>query len=293
MPKARTSASCARRRSSSKRGLARPILVGRPAVVETRLERFGLSIRPGRDFTLVNPDDDPRYRDYVQTYREVAGRRGITPDAARTLVRTNATVIAQRSRCGAARPTRMLCGVEGRYMSHLRHIRDIIGLLPGVRGFRSAVARDHVARSVFPGRYAGAARSEPPRKSPNMAVLRGDACPPLRADSRRSRCCRIPISAAIDSAIGPQDAAALRELRDKLSRNRSRRRDARRHGAEPELSATSVFPNSAAEGRGQCADHAAISTPANIAYQMTKMHRRTRCRWGPILIGPAQVRRIS
>ena len=56
-------------------GLAQPILIGRPAVVEARLERFGLSIRPGRDFELINPDDDPRYRDYVQAYVEAAGRK--------------------------------------------------------------------------------------------------------------------------------------------------------------------------------------------------------------------------
>src|SRR5262249_48073358 len=73
--------------------LARPILVGRPAVIETRLSRFGLSVRPGEDFTIINPDDDPRYREYVTTYVEAAGRRGVTPEAARTIVRTNATVI--------------------------------------------------------------------------------------------------------------------------------------------------------------------------------------------------------
>src|SRR5690606_16912201 len=68
-------------------GLAQPVLIGRPNVVETRLERYGLSIRPGRDFDLINPDDDPRYREFVQAYVEAAGRRGITPDAARTIVR--------------------------------------------------------------------------------------------------------------------------------------------------------------------------------------------------------------
>ncbi len=68
-------------------GIAIPILIGRPSVVDSRLERFGLSIRPGKDFELVNPEDDPRYRDYVQTYIEVAGRKGIRPDAARTLIR--------------------------------------------------------------------------------------------------------------------------------------------------------------------------------------------------------------
>ncbi len=114
--------------------LARPILVGRPSVVQSRIERFGLSITVGDHFDLVNPEDDPRYRSYVQSYLEVAGRRGVTPDAARTLVRTNATVIAalavQRGEADA-----MLCGVEGRYMSHLRHIRDIVGSMPGVSDF--------------------------------------------------------------------------------------------------------------------------------------------------------------
>ena len=112
-------------------GLAKPILVGRPAVVDTRIARFGLSIRPGRDFELVNPEDDKRYRDYVASYLAAAGRRGVTPDAARAMVRTNTTVICalavQRGDADA-----MICGLEGRFRSKLRHIKDIIGLAPGV-----------------------------------------------------------------------------------------------------------------------------------------------------------------
>jgi len=115
-------------------GLARPILVGRPGVIEKRAERFGLSIRAGRDFALINPDDDPRYRDFVDTYIEVTGRAGVTPEVARTLVRTNATVIAALAlRRGEA--DAMICGVEGQFMNHLRQVRDIIGLAPGVRDF--------------------------------------------------------------------------------------------------------------------------------------------------------------
>src|SRR5215475_13667461 len=114
--------------------LAKPILVGRPSVVESRIKRFGLGIKAGRDFDLVNPEDDPRYRSYVQSYIDVAGRRGVTPDAARTVVRTNNTVIAalavMRGEADA-----MICGVEGRYMSHLRHVRDIIGHSPEVSDF--------------------------------------------------------------------------------------------------------------------------------------------------------------
>lgn len=113
-------------------GIARPILVARPSVLETRLQRFGLSIRPGVDFDVINPEDDPRYRDFVRSYVEIAGRRGVTPDAARTLVRTSATVISALAvRKGEA--DAMLCGIEGRFSRHLRHVRDIIGLAPGVR----------------------------------------------------------------------------------------------------------------------------------------------------------------
>jgi malate dehydrogenase (oxaloacetate-decarboxylating)(NADP+) len=113
-------------------GIAIPILVGRPNVIEVRLKRFGLSIRPGKDFELVNPEDDPRYRDYVQTYLEIAGRKGVTPDAARTLVRTNTTTIAALAlRRGDA--DAMICGLEGRFQSRLRILRDVIGLEPGVK----------------------------------------------------------------------------------------------------------------------------------------------------------------
>jgi malate dehydrogenase (oxaloacetate-decarboxylating)(NADP+) len=115
-------------------GIARPILIGRPSVVETRLKRFGLSMVPGRDFELVNPEGDPRYRDYVATYLETAGRKGITPDAARTLVRTNTTVIgALALKRGDA--DALVCGLEGRFRSNLRHIREIIALAPGAHEF--------------------------------------------------------------------------------------------------------------------------------------------------------------
>jgi malate dehydrogenase (oxaloacetate-decarboxylating)(NADP+) len=115
-------------------GLARPILIGRPAVIEARLKRFGLAIRPERDFVLINPEVDHRYRQYVELYVEAAGRKGVTPDAARTVMRTNATVIATcMVRAGDADAA--ICGVEGGFMGHLRHIRDIIGCAPGVGDF--------------------------------------------------------------------------------------------------------------------------------------------------------------
>ena len=113
-------------------GFAIPILIGRPNVIETRCERYGLTIRPGKNVAVINPDDDPRYRDYVATLIELVGRKGVTPDAAKTLIRTNSTVIAaiavMRGDADA-----MIAGLEGRFNSKLRNIRDIIGLKPGVR----------------------------------------------------------------------------------------------------------------------------------------------------------------
>ena len=83
----------------------------------------------GESFEIINPDDDPRYRDYVATYAEVAGRKGVTPDAARTTVRTSTTAIAALAvRRGEA--DAMICGLEGRFRSKLRYISDIIGLAP-------------------------------------------------------------------------------------------------------------------------------------------------------------------
>jgi malate dehydrogenase (oxaloacetate-decarboxylating)(NADP+) len=112
-------------------GIATPILIGRPHVVETRLKRHGLRIRPGVDFEIVNPEDDPRYRDYVDLLTRLAGRRGVTPEAARTMVRTNTTVIAALAlRRGDA--DAMICGLEGRFERHLRNVDLIIGRREGV-----------------------------------------------------------------------------------------------------------------------------------------------------------------
>ena len=113
-------------------GFAIPILIGRPNVIESRCARYGLTIRPGKNVDVINPEDDPRYRDYVATLVDLVGRKGVTPDAARTLVRTNTTVIAavavMRGDADA-----MIAGLEGRFNSKLRNIRDVIGLKPGVR----------------------------------------------------------------------------------------------------------------------------------------------------------------
>src|SRR5690606_4541674 len=112
-------------------GIAEPILIGRPHVIDARFKRYGLKIRPEKDFGLINPEDDPRYRHYVELLMELGGRRGITPEAARTMVRTDNTVIAalavKRNEADA-----MICGLEGRFARHLRNVNLIIGSRPGI-----------------------------------------------------------------------------------------------------------------------------------------------------------------
>ncbi|MGM4909881.1 NADP-dependent malic enzyme [Rhizobium sp. 768_B6_N1_8] len=115
-------------------GIAEPIIIGRPQVIETRLKRYGLRIRPLSDFEVINPEDDPRFREYVDLYLQLVGRRGVIPEAARTIVRTNTTVIgALALKRGEA--DALICGLEGRYEKHLRDVRQIIGKRPNVRDF--------------------------------------------------------------------------------------------------------------------------------------------------------------
>ena len=114
--------------------LAKPVLIGRPEIIQERIKRYGLAITAGVDFEVVDPRSDPRYRDYVATYLEVAGRKGVTPDVARTVVRGSPSVIGalalKRGDVDA-----LICGLEGRFQSRLAHIRDIVGMAPGVKEF--------------------------------------------------------------------------------------------------------------------------------------------------------------
>ena len=103
-----------------------PILIGRPDVIEARCERAGLKIRPGKDFQLVNPENDPRYRDYWSTYHEIMARRGVTPDLAKAIMRTNSTAIgAVMVHRGEA--DSLICGTFGQFLWHLNYVEQILG----------------------------------------------------------------------------------------------------------------------------------------------------------------------
>lgn len=127
--------------------IALPILIGRPAVIAQRIERFGLALDPIRDCEIINPEDDPRYRDYVSLFHSLVGRSGVTPETARSMVRTNTTIIgALAVKRGEA--DGLICGLQGRYIKHLRDIRSIIGLDSGVEQ-ASALSVLVLQRGVF------------------------------------------------------------------------------------------------------------------------------------------------
>jgi malate dehydrogenase (oxaloacetate-decarboxylating)(NADP+) len=110
--------------------IAKPILIGRPEVVDTRLKRFGLRIRRGKDFELVNPESDPRYREVWTEYYQIMRRKGVSPDDARVHIRQSTTLIgAMLLRRGDA--DALLCGTFGRHKDHLRHVNNVIGLRKG------------------------------------------------------------------------------------------------------------------------------------------------------------------
>jgi len=128
--------------------LANPVLIGRPEVVEMRLKRFGLRIKPGKDFELVNPESDARYREVWTEYYKAMNRKGVSPDDAKAHVRQSTTLIgAMLLRRGDG--DAMLCGTFGRHKDHLRHIANVIGLKTGASIFAAMNVLLLAKRTLF------------------------------------------------------------------------------------------------------------------------------------------------
>ncbi|MDB5807109.1 MAG: hypothetical protein JWN73_4431 [Betaproteobacteria bacterium] len=128
--------------------IARPTLIGRPAVIQNRLERFGLRIRPGVDFDLVNPEFDSRYKDYWQEYHRLTERKGITAHYAQVEMRRRHSLIgAMMMRKGDA--DGMICGTFGTHALHLPYIDQVIGLRPGIKEYAAMNGLMLPGRQVF------------------------------------------------------------------------------------------------------------------------------------------------
>jgi len=115
-------------------GLARPTLIGRPAVLEARIQRAGLRLKLGDDVAVIDPEDDPRFRQYWEAYHQRMKRNGVTPEMAKSAVRRSNTAIgALAIELGDA--DAMICGMVGRFDRHLEQVRELVGLAPGARQF--------------------------------------------------------------------------------------------------------------------------------------------------------------
>jgi malate dehydrogenase (oxaloacetate-decarboxylating)(NADP+) len=128
--------------------LAKPILIGRPAVIAQRIERYGLRMRTGRDVEVINNEDDPRYRAYWTEYHRLTGRKGVTEQLAKIEMRRRLTLIgAMMIHMGDA--DGMLCGTYGTHESHRCYIDQVIGLRKGVRTCAAMNAVIMPDRTVF------------------------------------------------------------------------------------------------------------------------------------------------
>jgi malate dehydrogenase (oxaloacetate-decarboxylating)(NADP+) len=262
--------------------IAKPILIGRPDVVESRLTRFGLSIRPGKDFHLVDPNNDSRYRDYVSTYLDVAGRHGITPSLARTLVRTSATVIsALMVRRGDA--DAMLCGLEGRFNLHRRHIEHIIGMMPGATSLY-AVSLLITSKGAFFLTDTHVHENPSAEQIAEMAIMSANHVRRFGIEPK--------IALVAHSDFGSHDDRSSRKMRQALALVRERAPALEIDGemqADTALSQATrdlVLPGSTLKGEANILVMPNLDS-ANIAFQMAKAVADA-LPVGPILIGVAQ-----
>ncbi|MFN0263316.1 NADP-dependent malic enzyme [Tepidamorphus sp. 3E244] len=262
--------------------LAEPILIGRPQVVESRLERFGLSIRPGKDFELINPEDDPRYRDYVDTFLEKTCRGGVTPDAARTIVRTNTTAIAAIA-VARGDADAMLCGLEGRFDRHLLTIRDVIGTAEGVREF-SAMSLLILSKGAY---FLADTFISPDPNAEEIAEM-------TQLCARQVRRFGITPKVALlsHSNFGSSNTASAVKMREALSilqnRDPELEVEGEMHGdtALSETLRMRIFPHSRLTGSANLLVMPTLDA-ANIAYELIKTMADA-LPVGPILVGGAK-----
>jgi len=260
-------------------GLAHPILVGRPAVIERRIQRLGLRIRPGVDVEITNIDDDPRFNDYWQLYHQIMQRKGVTPSAAKAIVRSRDVVIAALMvRRGEA--DAMLCGMVGRYARKLRYVREVLGLDAGSKGLSALSAVLNEKGVTF---FAD-------------THVQVDPCAEQIADCVRQAAFRLrlfgvtpKVALVGHSNFGSSEAPAAQKLRDAL---------ALLHARDPKLEVEGemhadlalneelrerVFPESRLKGRANLLVFGNIDA-ANAGYNLTRA-MTDGVGLGPILMG--------
>ena len=264
-------------------GLARPILIGRPQVVEQRVQRLGLRVRLGHEFELVNPESDPRFRDYWSTYHQLTERKGVTPDFARVEMRRTQTLIgAMMLYKGEA--DGFLCGTSGVFAMHLHFVDAVIGLRPGLRSYAAMNALMMPGRTVFIcDTYVNA---DPDAEQIAETTL-------LAADEMR-RFGIAPkvalLSASNFGSLRTASAAKMRQARELLvQRAPDLEIEGEMHGdaALSEEIRLRVFPNSKLRGEANLLIMPTLDA-ANISFNLLKTAAGGGVTIGPILLGAAR-----
>jgi len=259
--------------------LARPILIGRPAVIERRIERLGLRIRPGEHFDLTNVDDDPRYHDYWNLYLKLAERHGITPSLAKSLVRSRPTLIAALM-LSRGEADAMICGLVGRYHRQLRHVLDVVPLDPGVTApaAMTAVQNDRGTWFFVDTHVQYDPSAEQIAEATCQAVLR------LKLFGITPK-----VALLSHSNFGSHDNASARKMRAVLQIVRAKAPDLEIDGemqADTALNEEirhNIFPNSLLSGRANVFVFPNLDA-ANIAYNLVRQ-LTDGVAIGPILMG--------
>ncbi len=264
-------------------GLAMPTLVGRPAVIEMRIKRAGLRLRIGDNVEVVNPEDDSRYRAYWEDYHQLLGREGVTPEVSKAIVRRSNTVIAAMMlRRGDA--DAMLCGTVGRYDNHLAHVRQLIGLKPGVSEFAAMNALLLESRTLF---IADTFVNDEP-SSEHMAQIASMAADELRRFGLTPK-----VAFVSHSMFGSSSRPAARRMREaaelfrKLEPNVECEGELQGDGALSEEIRHRFLPGSSMTGAANLMLLPNLDA-ANILFNVLKITASHGVTIGPVLLGAAK-----
>ena len=263
--------------------LAKPILIGRPAVIGKRLERFGLRMRPEVDFDLVNPEFDNRYRDYWETYHRLAARKGVTQQYAKIEMRRRLTLIgAMMMHKGEA--DGMLCGTFGTHGPHLTYIDQVLG--------RRAGANVYAAMNILmvPGRQLALVDTmvnlDPTAEQiAEITVLAAEQLKRLGIAPR--------VALVSHSNFGSSDAPSAVKMRSALSLVRQLAPelevDGEMHadGAVDDAIRKSIMPFSSLTGDANLLVCPTLDA-ANISYNLLKATAGNNIAIGPMLLGVAK-----
>ena len=264
-------------------GLARPVLIGRPAVLERRLARLGLRIQPGVDFDLINPESDPRYSDYWRTYHQLAERKGVSPEYAKIEMRRRLTLIGcMLMYKGEA--DGLLCGTFGTHALHLTYVDQVIGRKAGASCYAAMNALMLPGRTVFiTDTYVN--------PDPSAELL---AEITLLAAEEVRRFGIVPKIALLSaSSFGSVDLPSSNKMRDALALIHARAPEleieGEMHGdaALSEEIRLKVFPRSRLKGEANLLVMPTLDA-ANIAFNLLKTASGDGVTIGPILLGAAR-----